>query len=69
MFTCFYRVIKEFSCNICNIYRLQGNLIVGNYRIFPADFAEIPLNHLPVNPCKHLQCTVVCDYGVKDKGT
>ena len=27
------------------------------YRGFPADIAENPLNH-PVNPCKHLQCSV-----------
>ena len=49
----------------CNIYRfslqfLQSVNIAGEickyYRIFPAYIAENPCR-VPVNPCKHLQCT------------
>ena len=51
----------------CNIYRfslqyLQIAEIAGKickyYRIFPADIAENPWR-VPVNPCKHLQCTII----------
>ena len=49
----------------CNIYRfslqfLQSVNIAGKickyYRVFLADIAENPCR-VPVNPCKHLQCT------------
>jgi hypothetical protein len=50
----------------CNIYRfslqyLQIAEIAGKifkyYRMFPADIAENPCR-VPVNPCKHLQCSI-----------
>ena len=52
----------------CNIYRfslqfLQSVNIAGKickyYRIFPADIAENPCR-VPINPCKHLECTYRC---------
>ena len=51
----------------CNIYRfslqfLQSVNIAGKickyYRIFLADIAENPCR-VPVNPCKHLQCSLL----------
>ena len=51
----------------CNMYRfslpyLQIAEITGKickyHRIFPADIAENPCR-VPVNPCKHLQCSTL----------
>ena len=56
----------------CNIYRFSlqysqiadiAGKICKYYRIFPADIAENPCR-VPVNPCKHLQCTIENNFGL-----
>ena len=63
MFTAVYRVIKGFFCNICRenpAIFTDCREILYHHRVFPADISEKHLDH-PVNPCKHLQCTLSKD--------
>ena len=48
--------IYRFSLQSLQIAGIAGK-ICKYYRIFPADIAENPFR-VPVNPCKHLQCSL-----------
>ena len=58
----FLQYLQGKSCNICrfSLQFLQSVRIAGKIckysRFFPADIAENP-RRVPVNPCKHLQCS------------
>ena len=65
MFTGIYRDSVGVFCNICREnpviftdFPCNPPAICKYYRVFPADIAENP-HRVPVNPCKHLQCTLL----------
>ena len=58
-FTGWLRVFSAISAGKTLSYLQIAGKSLQILEIFPAHIAEKPLNH-PVNPCKHLQCTMFC---------